>query len=123
MFKKIIAYLNPRETILKAIKRLGNTTKASGGAGGSTLSASQRWLKKRTNLKLPQLKFLRKQQLIKKHLRSLLVLLIISLIKASMIFTRKLLKALAKKSKILKLSRVDKTKSLIYLQMKLKKRI
>jgi CD2 antigen cytoplasmic tail-binding protein 2 len=47
-FKKIIVYLKPGENILKAIKRLGNSSKAEGSTtGGATLSASQRWLKKK----------------------------------------------------------------------------
>ncbi len=48
-FKKIIPYLKPGETILRAIKRLGKTAGGSSGSSGSgtTLSASQRWLKKK----------------------------------------------------------------------------
>ena len=45
-FKKIIFYLKPGENILKAIKRLGNSSKSEGGSTAS-LSASQRWLKKK----------------------------------------------------------------------------
>ena len=52
MLKRIQVYLKPGETILKAIKRLGNLSKSnSSGASSSSssvgLSASQRWLKKK----------------------------------------------------------------------------
>ncbi len=45
LFKKIFEFLKPNENILNAIKRLGksNTSKTS-----ASLSASQRWLKKKT---------------------------------------------------------------------------
>lgn len=48
-FKKIREFMKPGETILKTIKRLGTSSKSTGGSGtaGSTLSASQRWLKKK----------------------------------------------------------------------------
>jgi hypothetical protein len=42
LFEKILKYLKPSETVLKAIKRLGKT-----GGATSTLSASQRWSKKK----------------------------------------------------------------------------
>jgi hypothetical protein len=45
-FKKIIPCLKPQESLLKAIKRLGKSSGGSGAASGS-LSASQRWLKKK----------------------------------------------------------------------------
>jgi CD2 antigen cytoplasmic tail-binding protein 2 len=45
ILKKIIAYLMPGETILKAIKRLGQSSSAKASTVG--LSASQRWLKKK----------------------------------------------------------------------------
>lgn len=50
MLRKILDTLRPGETILKAIKRLGNSA-SKGGASASTsgLSASQRWLKKKNN--------------------------------------------------------------------------
>ena len=50
VFKKIVEYLKPGETVLRAIKRLGNSSKSAPGASGSasSLSASQRWLKKKT---------------------------------------------------------------------------
>ncbi|CAF0831830.1 unnamed protein product [Brachionus calyciflorus] len=50
IFKKMLLFLKPGETILKAIKRLGNSTKSS---GGSSQSASQRWLKKKTESQQP----------------------------------------------------------------------
>ena len=55
MFKKILEHLKPGESILKAIKRLGSSSNKSSGSGGrsegmvsANLSASQRWLKKKT---------------------------------------------------------------------------
>jgi len=54
ILKKIIAYLRPGETILKAIKRLGQSSSASGAKASTVgLSASQRWLKKK-NQDTPQ---------------------------------------------------------------------
>ena len=50
LFKKIVDYLKPGETVLKAIKRLGSSSsKVSSSSSSSTsnLSASQRWLKKK----------------------------------------------------------------------------
>lgn len=48
MLTKILEGLKPGETILKAIKRLGNSSKgAASSSSSSTLSASQRWLKKK----------------------------------------------------------------------------
>ena len=48
MLKKIIVYLKPGETILKAIKRLGQSSSSSGTKTSTVgLSASQRWLKKK----------------------------------------------------------------------------
>ena len=48
MLKKIIVYLRPGETILRAIKRLGQSTSSSGAKASTVgLSASQRWLKKK----------------------------------------------------------------------------
>lgn len=50
MFKKMIPFLKPNETILRAIKRLGKSSSGAAGAsssGGASLSASQRWLKKK----------------------------------------------------------------------------
>ena len=44
-FKKIIPFLKPNETILNAIKRLGKSNRSSSAV--SSLSASQRWLKKK----------------------------------------------------------------------------
>jgi CD2 antigen cytoplasmic tail-binding protein 2 len=43
LFRKILEFLKPGESILKSIKRLGNT----GGANKANLSASQRWIKKK----------------------------------------------------------------------------
>jgi hypothetical protein len=43
-FRKILPYLKPHESIMKAIKRLG---KSSASASSGSLSASQRWLKKK----------------------------------------------------------------------------
>lgn len=51
VFKKIVEYLRPGESVLRAIKRLGNSSKsapATSGGSTSSLSASQRWLKKKT---------------------------------------------------------------------------
>ena len=45
VFKQIVSYLKPGETILKAIKRLGTLSKSS--TSGTSLSASQRWAKKK----------------------------------------------------------------------------
>ena len=45
VLKKMLVYLKPGETVLKAIKRLGNTSKSVHSTTG--LSASQRWLKKK----------------------------------------------------------------------------
>lgn len=48
IFQKMIGHLKPGETILKAIKRLGVVSSGSTSSGcSSTLSASQRWLKKK----------------------------------------------------------------------------
>ncbi len=44
-FKKMVLYMKPGESVLKAIKRLGNSSKGSQSVG--TMSASQRWLKKK----------------------------------------------------------------------------
>ncbi len=44
-FKQMISYMKPGENVLKAIKRLGNSSKGSQSVG--TMSASQRWLKKK----------------------------------------------------------------------------
>jgi CD2 antigen cytoplasmic tail-binding protein 2 len=44
-FKKMILYMKPGESVLKAIKRLGSSSKSSQSVG--TMSASQRWLKKK----------------------------------------------------------------------------
>ena len=46
IFKKILPHLKMNETILRAIKRLGNSSKSS-------LSASQRWLKKKNEKQEP----------------------------------------------------------------------
>ena len=46
MLKQIVALLRPGETTLSAIKRLGKTA-SSNSSASSTLSASQRWLKKK----------------------------------------------------------------------------
>lgn len=51
MFKKMLEHMKPGENILKAIKRLGNSSKSDGvssGTASANLSASQRWLKKKT---------------------------------------------------------------------------
>ncbi len=45
-FRKMVQYLKPNESILRAIKRLGNTSSSS---NSSNLSASQRWSKKKTD--------------------------------------------------------------------------
>lgn len=45
VFKQIVNYLKPGETILKAIKRLGTLSKSS--TNSTSLSASQRWAKKK----------------------------------------------------------------------------
>lgn len=48
LFKKIVDYLKPGETVLKAIKRLGSSSSnVSSSSSTSNLSASQRWLKKK----------------------------------------------------------------------------
>ena len=46
-FKKIIPILKPNESILKAIKRLGKSSSAGSGSATGSMSASQRWLKKK----------------------------------------------------------------------------
>lgn len=46
IFKKILPHLRMNESILRAIKRLGNSSKSS-------LSASQRWLKKKSEKQEP----------------------------------------------------------------------
>jgi CD2 antigen cytoplasmic tail-binding protein 2 len=46
LFKKIVDYLKPGETVLKAIKRLGSSS-SNVSSSSSNLSASQRWLKKK----------------------------------------------------------------------------
>lgn len=49
IFKKILPFLKPGETILKAIKRLGESSKScTDNSSKAGLSASQRWLKKKT---------------------------------------------------------------------------
>lgn len=49
LFKNILTHLKPGETVLKAIKRLGNSSAGGSSSAASTsgLSASQRWLKKK----------------------------------------------------------------------------
>jgi hypothetical protein len=46
-FKKILPYLKTQESILRAIKRLGKSNSGTGSAASGSLSASQRWLKKK----------------------------------------------------------------------------
>jgi len=47
LFKKILDFLKPGETVLKAIKRLGSSASAAASSSTSNLSASQRWSKKK----------------------------------------------------------------------------
>lgn len=48
IFEKILGHLKPGETVLKAIKRLGNSSKSSiDNISKTGLSASQRWIKKK----------------------------------------------------------------------------
>lgn len=49
IFKKILTCLKPGETVLRAIKRLGASSKSNSDTSSKAgLSASQRWLKKKT---------------------------------------------------------------------------
>lgn len=47
IFKSIIEIIRPGETVLKAIKRLGNSSKSVASSNKLSMSASQRWLKKK----------------------------------------------------------------------------
>ena len=48
LLKNILTHLKPGETVLRAIKRLGNSSSGgSSSASTSGLSASQKWLKKK----------------------------------------------------------------------------
>lgn len=51
VFKKMLVHIKPGETVLKAIKRLGNS---SGGSATTSLSASQRWSKKKQSSETTQ---------------------------------------------------------------------
>ncbi len=47
LFKNILTHLERGETVLRAIKRLGNSSGGNSSASTSSQSASQKWLKKK----------------------------------------------------------------------------